>query len=123
MTGWRYQRGEISPGCIFGVIVLLGAAFVGVKTAPVMMHVAEFSDECVRIADKANSINWKDPKRMQEALVAKAQELRLPISAEQIKVIRTEKNVEIKVAYDIQIDYSVYTYNWHKEVDEFRPLF
>jgi hypothetical protein len=123
MSGWRFQRGEISPGCIFGVIILLGAVFVGVKTVPVMMHVGEFSDECTRIADKANSISWKDPKRMQEALVIKAQELRLPIAADQIKITRTEKNLEIKVKFDIQIDYSVYTYNWHKEVDEFRPLF
>jgi hypothetical protein len=123
MRGWRFQRGEISPGCIFGVVVLLLSVYVGIKTVPIMSHVAEFSDECSHIADKANSISWKVPKRMQEALAAKALDLRLPIAADQIKITRTEKTLEIKVSYVVPIDYGFYTYVWHKEVNEFRPLF
>jgi hypothetical protein len=123
MRRWRFQRGEISPGCIFGVIVLLIAVYIGLKTVPIMSDVAEFSDECSRIADKANSVNWREPKKMQEALRVKAQDLRLPISVEQIKVSRTEKTLEIKVVYDVSIDYGFYTYVWHKDINEFRPLF
>ena len=123
MRAWPFQRGEISFGCIVGVIILLLAAFIGIKTVPIMSHVAEFSDECGRIADKANSANWRDNKKMQDTLYMKAQDLRLPISAEMIKITRTEKNLEIKVSYDVPIDFGFYTYVWHKDIDEFRPLF
>jgi hypothetical protein len=123
MSGWRWQRGEISPGCIFGVIVLLIATFVGIKTVPVMMRVYEFSDEVSRVADKANTITWKDPKRMRDQLVRKAQELRLPVQPEAIKVTRTEKNLTIDVSYQVEIDYGVHTYVWRRVESQFRPLF
>lgn len=123
MRGRRFQRGEISPGCIVGVIVLLVAAYIGIKTVPIMANVYEFSDEVAKVADKANNIGWKKPERMKEALFSKAQDLRLPVAADQIKITRTEKNVTIKVSYDLEIDYGFYTYKWHKEIEEFRPLF
>jgi hypothetical protein len=123
MSRWRFQRGEISPGCIVGVIILLLAAFVGIRTVPTISRIYEFRDEAVSIADKANTSSWKDPKRMQEALVRKAEELRLPVAPEAIKITRNDKNVEIKISYDIEIDYSFYTHKWHEEIDEFRPLF
>jgi hypothetical protein len=123
MSGWRWQRGEISPGCIVGVVVLLVAAFVGIKTVPVMMHVYEFSDEVSRIADKANTITWKDPKRMRDALIRKSQELRLPVDPEAIKITRTQKNLTIDVTYAVEIDYGFYTYVWHRDESQFRPLF
>lgn len=123
MSGWRWQRGEISPGCIFGIVVLLIAVFVGIKTVPVMMNVYEFADEVSRIADKANTITWKDPKRMQGELVRKAQELRLPVQPEAIKITRTEKNLTIEVNYQVEIDYGVHTYVWRRHESQFRPLF
>ena len=123
MSGWRGQRGEISPGCIVGVVILLIAAFIGIKTVPRMMNVYEFSDEVSRIADKANTITWKDPKRMRDALIRKSQELRLPVDPEAIKITRTQKNLTIDVTYDLEIDYGVYTYVWHREESQFRPLF
>ncbi len=123
MSGWRWQRGEITPGCIFGIVFLLVAAFVGIKTVPIMMHVYEFSDEVSRIADKANTIAWKDPERMRGQLVRKAQELRLPVDPKAIKVTRTEKNLTIDLAYEVEIDYGVHTYVWHRKESQFRPLF
>ena len=123
MSCWRRQRGEISPGCIVGIIILLVAAFVGIKTVPVMMRVYEFADEVSRIADKANTITWKNPERMRGQLFRKSQELRLPIDPKAIKITRTEKNLTIDVAYDLEIDYGVYTYVWHREESQFRPLF
>jgi len=123
MSGWRWQRGEISPGCIVGVIVLLIAVFIGIKTVPVMMNVYEFSDEVSRIADKANTITWKDPKRMRDQLIRKAQELRLPVQPEAIKITRTEKNLTIDLKYEVTIDYGVYTFVWRRDENQFRPLF
>ena len=117
---WRWAKNvALSSVCV----VLLAAAFIGIKTVPIMASVYEFQDEVVRIADKANIPSWKEPKRMQEALLRKAEELRLPVAPEAIKVTRTEKNVEIKVAFDVEIDYGFYTYRWHKQLNEFRPLF
>ncbi len=123
MRGSRFQRGEITPGCIIGLIVVVIAVVVAIKTVPVYMRVYEFQDEVTRIADKGNNIEWRDPKKMQQRLASKAQELRLPIPAEAIKVTRAEKYIEIKVSFDVELDYGVYQHVWHKDINQSRPLF
>jgi hypothetical protein len=122
MQAWRRQKGELSPGCIVGVIVLGVMALIAIKTVPVMMRVYEFEDEIVRFADRANRRDYP-PKRIQEKIFEAAERLRIPIPPEEIKVRKTKKYVTVEVEYDIEIDYGVYTYVWHKEHKEERPLF
>ena len=124
MSGWRFQRGEITPGCIIGIIVLIVAAVIAIKTIPVMTRVYEFTDEAVRVADAANSPSLRNkPKAMAERLAGKARDLQLPVTPEMIKVTLSEKYVQIQCEFDVEIDYGVYQYTWHRKIDESRPLF
>ena len=122
MSRWRRQRGEITPGCIFSLIFLLLVVVVALKAVPAMMTVGEFEREVDKLADRANRTDYP-PKRIHRMLYEKAEELRLPLGPKDIEVKKTSKHVTIKVEYDLEVDLIVYTYVWHKEHEEVRPLF
>jgi hypothetical protein len=122
MRSWRWQRGELQPGCIVGVIIILLVAVVAIKAIPAMMRVYEFQDEIIRLADRANRRDYP-VKRIHDMLVEKAADLRLPVGPEEIKITKTTKVIEVHIEYDYEIHFPGYTYVWHKVHHEERPLF
>jgi len=123
MSRRRCERGELHIGCIIGVIVLLVAVLVAIKAVPVMINVYNFQDEIVGIADRASTTRYRNkPKVMVEAIKAKAEELKIPVAPDNIKVEFTQKFVTIEVSYDLEIEFPGYTYVWHKEHKEERPV-
>jgi len=122
MKAWRWQRGELQAGCIVGAVILLVVALVAIKTVPIVMRVSEFQDEVSRLADRANRRDYPED-RIRKALEKKAQELRLPVGADAMKITKTERTFDIHIEYDLEIVYPGYTYVWHKVHHEERPLF
>ena len=124
MNRWRSQRGEIQVGCIIGAIVLLIAVVVAIKAIPIMMNVYEFKDTIVELADKASTTRYRNkPKKLKQAVKDKADELRIPLSPDNIDITTTNKYVTIEVVFDIEIDFIVHTYVWHQDIKEERPVF
>ena len=122
MKTWRGQRGDVPVGCLVGLVVLALVALVGIKAVPVMLDVQEFEKEVRAVADRGNRIDYTD-KRMIARLMSKAEELDIPITAEDIRIERTKSRIRIRVDFTKEIDFPGYTYVWRKEIDEDRPIF
>ncbi len=122
MTGWFGQRGESKIGCIVALVLFAAAVLVAVKTVPVMVNVGEFQSEITAQAERAGLPRHTD-KYIRSHLLAKAEELHLPVLPEAIKITRRKNDITIHVEYDLDLDYGFYTYHWHKVHNVERPLF
>ncbi|MCW8983861.1 MAG: hypothetical protein OQK55_00850 [Thermoanaerobaculales bacterium] len=122
MKTWRYQRGDVPVGCLVGGLVALIVALVSIKVAPIMIHVGELDKQIGVYADRANRREYND-KRIERAILAKAESLDLPVTQKDIKIQRTSNRIKITVTYTIEIEFPGYTYVWHKEHFHERPLF
>ncbi len=122
MNRWRSQRGDVPVGCLVGMVVALVVALVGIKTAPVIVSVGEFDKEVKAQAERA-SLPAHDDKFIRKELVAIAGQLDIPINAKSIWIKRTSNRIKLRVTYDYPIEFPGYTYVWHKEHYEDRPLF
>ena len=122
MKTGRGQRGDVPVGCLIGLVVLAIVTLISIKTVPVMLEVQEFEKEVRAVADRGNRIDYTD-KRMITRLMSKAEELDIPVTAEDIRIIRTKSRIRIQVDFTKEIDFPGYTYVWRKEIDEDRPIF
>lgn len=122
MSGVRWQRGESKVGCILALIIFLGALVVGVKTFPVVVNVGELQAEIEAQAERAGLPRHND-KFIRQRIMDKAEELRLPVRPEMIKIDRRKNDITIHIEYDVVLDYPFYTYHWHKVHHVIRPLF
>ena len=122
MSSWRRQRGDIPVGCLVGFLVAVLVTLIGIKTVPVMVRVGEFDREVKGQADRANRTTYTD-KRIRSHLLAKAEELDIPINGKSIWIDRTSSRIKIRIRYDLPIAFPGYTYVWHKQHAEERPLF
>lgn len=122
MTSRRGERGEISVGCLVGVAVLLIATVIAISAVPKMMAVYEFENEIEALADRANRIDYKD-ERIHRLILEKADEVRLNVPPEAVKIKRSRSFIDIRVTYDVVIKFPFYTYTWHRNTELNRPLF
>ena len=121
MACWR-ETGGSNVGCIIGFVVLLLVVFIGIKIFPTRIAVAELQDFCENQAEQASLPRFTD-ERITEAILQKAQEARLPVKKEDIKVSRTSSTVDILVKYHVIFDLVVYQYDWAVEHKVDRTLF
>ena len=122
MKTWRYQRGDVPVGCLVGGVVALVVMLVAIKVAPIMIHVGELDKQIGVYADRANRREYND-KRIERAILSKAESLDLPVTKKDIKIKRTSSRIKITVTYNITIEFPGYTYVWHKEHFHERPIF
>jgi hypothetical protein len=122
MKTWRYQRGDVPVGCLVGGAVALIVVLIAIKAAPIMIHVGELDKQIGVYADRANRREYND-KRIERAILTKAETLDLPVTKKDIKIKRTSNRIKITVVYDVPIEFPGYTYVWHKEHFHERPLF
>ncbi|MFH1176419.1 MAG: hypothetical protein V1750_03345 [Acidobacteriota bacterium] len=107
----RREQGAGSLGCIFGVLVLAAVVVIGVKAVPPKIAVAELNDFCEHQAEGASNARNTN-EAITNAILFKAQQLKLPVSAEAVKVTRDSTQIKIDVAYRVLIEFPFYTYHW-----------
>jgi len=122
MRSWRGQRGELSVGCLVGVVLLLLVTVIAINVVPPMLRVYEMQTTVESMADRANRRDYKDARILREIL-EKADELRLPVEPQDVKIKRTRSYIDITVTYDIKLKILFWTYDLHKVHSENRPLF
>jgi len=122
MKTWRYQRGDVPVGCLVGGAVALIVILIAIKVAPIMIHVGELDKQIGVYADRANRREYND-KRIERAILTKAESLDLPVTKKDIKIKRTSNRIKITVVYEVPIEFPGYTYVWHKEHMHERPIF
>ena len=122
MRTWRFQRGDVPVGCLVGMVVLLVVVLISIKAIPAITRVGELEKEVVNLADRANRRDYTD-KRILRDILAKAEELDLPVNKKSVRIDRTEHRIKVRVNFDYPLEFPFYTYVWQKEIYEDRPLF
>ena len=122
MTMWRYQRGDVPIGCLVGGVVGLIIMLVAIKVVPIMINVGELDKEISVLADRANRREYHD-ERIRKDILVKAESLDLPVTKKNIDIKRSSNRIKITVRYTVPIEFPGYTYLWHKEHYQDRPLF
>ena len=116
----RRQRGESQFGCLFGLILLGLAIFVAWKMIPVKVKAAELRQTVV---DEAKSAGTHNDDRIRGAILAKAREDSLPVSEQDIVIVRSNGEITVTVTYTVPIVFPGYTYNWHLSHSATNPIF
>jgi hypothetical protein len=122
MGSWHSQKGEINVGCIIGVIVLICAVLVAIRTTPVYTNIGDFEKTLESQADRAN-IPGNTDEKIRMKILDKAESLGLPVEDSHLKIKRTKSSITITVEYNQEIDYVVYVRRWRQKHEIERPLF
>ena len=116
----RGERGEGRLGCLVGLILLGVAIFVAWKMIPVKVKAAELRQTVV---DEAKSAGTHNDDRIRGAILSKAREDNLPVTEQDITIVRGNGDISVTVVYTIPIVFPGYTYNWHIEHSATNPIF
>jgi len=105
------ERGEGKLGLIVLLIVLAAIVFVLVKAVPPRVNAYELNDF---IEQYGRQDSWrKTPEQMRRDILSKAKDLKLPLTAKDIKINRRGASLEIQVIFDVPVDLKVYTWVMH----------
>jgi hypothetical protein len=108
----RQQRGEGRFKAILWTVILVFVAYAAYKIIPV--YVAEY-----QLADKMQEearfavVNRYSEDQIREAIYKTVQELEIPVTREQIKVLASQQMVQISVDYTVPVDLMVYRLQMH----------
>jgi hypothetical protein len=119
----RRRRGELGEGqlgCIVGLIVFLAVIYVCYKVVPVKVKASELRGT---IFDESKSAGSHNDARIRKAILAKANDLELPVTESDVKVSRRNEIIKINVKYTVPIQFPGYVYQWHFEHDAENPIF
>lgn len=116
----RRERGEGRLGCLVGVIFLLVAGLVAYKMIPIKVKVADLRDT---VQDEARSAGTRSDKDILNSILAKAQQLELPVTEDNVKINRIPNSIKIDVAYTVPVQFPGYTYNWKFRHQTDNPIF
>ena len=118
----RHERGASNVGCALSLLILAAAVVVLVKAVPVIIAVGELTDFCERQAQMASLPRHTD-EDIRAAVLYKAQQLRIPLGEEQLKISRDSREIHVSLKYTMPIKVPFYTYIWKVEREFDRPLF
>jgi hypothetical protein len=105
----RGQRGEGQIGCVFGLIVLIAVSYIAFKMIPVKVRAADLRQEITDVARSAGA--YKEPE-IRKRIMAKAEELGLPLETRDLEIIRKSERVYIEANYVVPVEFPGYTYQW-----------
>ena len=116
----RRERGEGQFGCLVGVVLLLLAGLIAYRMIPVKVKAAELRDE---IVDEAKSGGRNSAQQIRGSILAKAQQLGLPLTDENLLINKEPTNIVIDATYTVPVNFPGYVYQWkfHHHVEN--PLF
>jgi hypothetical protein len=116
----RSQRGEGQFGCLVGLALLLVAALVAYKMIPIKVKAAEMRDI---VSDEAKSAGQHSNGQMMKAILAKAEQLELPVKESDVRIERARDTIRVDVTYVVPVEFPGFTYNWdfHHKVES--PIF
>lgn len=121
MKSMKGERGAISLGMIVGIFLLLFVLYEAKQFGPLLMSQFQFQDAVIE-ASKFSAT--KDASAVQNELVYRAGELKLPISREMIKVTKTGTYTRVQIVYELSAEWlPSKPYKWTVTVDEESKIF
>ena len=116
----RRERGEGNFGCLVGLIFLALAIFVAYKMIPVKVKNAELRGV---IVDEAKSAGSHKDDQIMKAILYKAEENKLPVTEDDVKISRAQNEITIDVEYVVPIQFPGFVYQWRIHHHAQNPIF
>ena len=104
-------------------LVILGiVGYVLYKVVPVKIASSEFYDV---MQEQAAFGSIKDPKFIEFEILRRAEELKIPVKKDNLKIVRGREMITVEAHYTITIDFfdGAYKYEWKFDPIVQRPLF
>ncbi|MBP1642365.1 MAG: hypothetical protein H6Q03_1034 [Acidobacteria bacterium] len=120
MTRSRAQAGDGKVGCILWALVVALGALIAFKTIPVKIASSELYDFMVEQAKWAGSTS---PETIQKRIVARAQELKLPVDPKKVEAQRYGDNIRMRAVFTVPVEFPGYTYIWNFDLQVDRPIY
>ena len=122
MRSTRSARGQGRFGCIVWLAVLCLIGYGLYKVIPVKIATSTFYDF---MQEEASFASIRNVKQLQKEILAKAKELNLPVTEENLTLKRTRESITIEAHYEITVEFFG---GWKKYVWKFdqvveRPTF
>ncbi len=92
---------------LFGLFVVVAAVYLGWKVVPPLFNNYQFED-AVQSEALLNSYSTKSESDIRNTLAAKAREYDIPLTADQINVLRNGNELSIWADYTIHLDLPLY---------------
>jgi len=106
------ESGRSFLGGILTLAVIAALIYVAFLTVPIYVNNYELEGYIRDLAIQA-SVARSPAGEIQKSVLAKALDLHLPVSADQIKVESNRGNIKIDVDYTVPVDLKVYTWVLH----------
>jgi hypothetical protein len=118
----RGNRGGANVGCIVWLVILGFVGYVLYKVVPVKIASSEFYDV---MQEQAAFGSIKDIKFIEFEILRKAEELKIPVKKDNLKIVRSREMITVEAHYEITIDFfnGAYKYVWKFDPIVQRPLF
>lgn len=116
----RRERGEGNFGCLVAIVLLFIAGFLAYKMVPVKVRAAELKQT---ITDEAKMAGAHQDGLIMKTILAKAEEQKLPVTEQNVKISRAAGEITVDVEYDVPIDFPGKTWNWHQHIVAQNPIF
>jgi hypothetical protein len=106
----RSDSGKGTVKTILTVVFLVAVAYAGIKIIPVYVNSYEL-DDYIRQQNPFWVTQRASADAIRDSILAKAQDLGLPVSADQVKVDTGGNRVAVNLDYTVPVDLKVYTLN------------
>jgi len=124
MTRRGLQRGDTNVGCIVWLIILLIVGLILWKVVPVKIANATLYDYMVELTKYPPNRRGENFELVvKKRILAKANELGLPVTEKQIQVRSLKERIIIRCTYTVPLEFPGYTYHWKVEHEIDRTVF
>ena len=121
MRSLKSERGKVTLGLIVVIFVAIFLAYEGKQFGPLLLAQFQFQDSVIEAAKFSRA---KEAAAVQAEVLQRANELRLPITRDMIKVTRQPTHTRIQVTYELSGEWAPgKLYKWKVNVDEESMLF
>ncbi len=118
----RGQRGKGSIGCVIWLAIVALIGYSLIKIVPVKIAASHFEDF---MTEEAGFGSIKSPQQIEKEILAKAKELRIPVTRDNLSVTRAHEMMVVEAHYQIEVDFfgGAYKYVWKFDPVIRRPTF
>lgn len=119
-SSWRGQRGEGKAGCVFWLLALVVAGYLGFQIIPAKINDMHIKDHMIDLAADQPRATARD---FENSIMKRADELGIPLEKQNVQVEKTLKRARMKIEYTVVIDLIVTDYEMHFDHDIERDIF
>ncbi len=105
------QSGMATFKAVLAVGLFVVFVYLGIKLVPPWVSNYQFQDYITSLARTATYAPARTEENIREEILRKTKELRMPVTGEQIRVVKGIYGVNIDVKYNVMVKTPAYTFN------------